>query len=82
MLHRVLDGAPMSFGVPDCYRMRGTALTVAELERVLDEAGPIVPLEAVERALNAGETLPAGYVLTFDDGYREHLDVVTPLLRE
>jgi hypothetical protein len=39
MLHRVLDGAPMSFGLPDCYRMRGTALTVAELERMLDRAG-------------------------------------------
>ncbi len=72
----------MAFGFPDCYRMRGTALTVAELERVLDEAGPILPLEAVERALKAGETPPAGSVLTFDDGYREHLDVVVPLLRE
>jgi peptidoglycan/xylan/chitin deacetylase (PgdA/CDA1 family) len=80
MLHRVLDDAPSAFGLPGCYRMRGTALTVAELARVLDDEAPILPLAAVERALERGEEPPAGSVLTFDDGYREHLDVVAPML--
>ncbi|MES2638565.1 MAG: polysaccharide deacetylase family protein [Myxococcota bacterium] len=80
MFHRVLPAEPAAFGLPNCYRMRGTALTVAELERVLDEAGPIVPLAAVEGALVAREEPPTGSVLTFDDGYREHLDVVAPML--
>lgn len=82
MLHRVIPKAPAAFGLPDCYRIRGTALTVDELGRVLDEAGTILPLEVVERALTAGEPPPPGTVLTFDDGYREHLDVVAPQLRE
>jgi len=80
MLHRVLPAAPAAFGLPDCYRMRGTALTASELARVLDEAGPILPLDAVERALADGNELPIGSVLTFDDGYREHFDVVAPML--
>lgn len=82
MFHRVIPDAPVAFGLPDCYRIRGTALTVAELGRVLDAAGPVVALEEVERALTAGESPLPGSVLTFDDGYREHLDVVAPLLRE
>lgn len=80
MLHRVLDDAPVAFGLPGCYRMRGTALTLAELVRVVDETGPIVSLEAVERSLARGDEPPAGSVLTFDDGYREHLDLVAPLM--
>lgn len=80
MLHRVLADAPSSFDLPSSYRMRGTALTVDELVRVVDEAERILPLDAVERALVNGELPPAGAVLTFDDGYREHLDVVTPIL--
>lgn len=82
MLHRVLDDVPAAFGLPGCYRMRGTALTLDELVRVIDEAGPILPLDTVERALARGEDPPTGSVLTFDDGYREHLDVVAPLLAE
>lgn len=82
MLHRVLADEPASFGLPGCYRMRGTALTVAELLQVVDDAGPILPLETVETALAAGEEPPRGSVLTFDDGYREHLDVVAPRLAE
>jgi peptidoglycan/xylan/chitin deacetylase (PgdA/CDA1 family) len=81
MLHRVLDDAPAAFDLPSCYRMRGTALTVNELVRVVEEAGRILPLDAVEHALARGDP-PAGSVLTFDDGYREHLDVVGPLLAE
>jgi peptidoglycan/xylan/chitin deacetylase (PgdA/CDA1 family) len=82
MLHRVLDDAPAAFGLPTCYRMRGTALTVDELIRVVEDAGPILALDVVERALARGEEPPSGAVLTFDDGYREHLDVVAPLLAE
>jgi peptidoglycan/xylan/chitin deacetylase (PgdA/CDA1 family) len=82
MLHRVLDDAPAAFGLPSCYRMRGTALTLGELVRVVEEAGPVLPLDAVEQALARGDDPPTGSVLTFDDGYREHLDVVAPLLAE
>ncbi len=80
MLHRILPERPAAFGLPGCYRLRGTALTVDELVRVLDGSGPIIPLAEVEAALARGDELPAGSVLTFDDGYREHLDVVAPLL--
>ncbi|MFZ4734862.1 MAG: polysaccharide deacetylase family protein [Bradymonadia bacterium] len=82
MFHRVLPDTPVSFGLPDCYRIRGTALTASELVRVVDEAGPIVPLEVVEAALREGTDPPPGAVLTFDDGYREHLNVVAPMLAE
>jgi len=80
MLHRVLDDPPTAFGLPGCYRIRGTALTKGELEDVLDSAGPNLPLTAVEEALQVGKPPPPGTVLTFDDGYREHLDLVAPLL--
>jgi peptidoglycan/xylan/chitin deacetylase (PgdA/CDA1 family) len=80
MFHRVLDDVPTAFDLPNCYRMRGTALTVDEFARVIEDAGRILPLEAVERALAHGEAPPAGTVLTFDDGYREHLDLLAPML--
>ena len=38
MLHRVLDDAPAAFDLPNCYRMRGTALTVDELVHVIEDA--------------------------------------------
>ena len=82
MLHRVLEDRPAAFGLPSCYRMRGTALTLGELGRALDAVGPVLPLDAVEQALSCREAPPPGTVLTFDDGYREHLDVVAPLLAE
>ncbi|HMX09074.1 MAG TPA: polysaccharide deacetylase family protein [Microthrixaceae bacterium] len=78
----MLDDAPAAFGLPNCYRMRGTALTVDELVRVVEDAGPILALDVVEHALARGDEPPGGTVLTFDDGYREHLDVVAPLLAE
>ncbi|MEZ4473413.1 MAG: polysaccharide deacetylase family protein [bacterium] len=80
MLHRILDDQATAFGLPGCYRLRGTALTVDELSRLLDRVCPILPLDAVESALADHRAPPPGAVLTFDDGYREHLDVVTPLL--
>lgn len=80
MLHRALDDVPVAYGLPNCYRLRGTALTLDELVRLLDEVSPVMTLDAVEQALALGEEPPPGYVLTFDDGYRDHLDCVAPLL--
>lgn len=80
MFHRVLENYTAAFDLPCCYRIRGTALTVDEFVRVLDTAGPILPLDEVEHALASSTELPIGTVLTFDDGYREHLDVVAPIL--
>jgi peptidoglycan/xylan/chitin deacetylase (PgdA/CDA1 family) len=82
MLHRVLHDTVTAFDLPSCYRMRGTAISAEELDRVLESNGPILALEAVEQALARGEAPPHGAVLTFDDGYREHLDVVAPRLAE
>lgn len=81
MFHRVVPDAPTAFGLPSSYRLRGTALTPEELERKLDAAPTILPLTAVEDALLADAEPPPGVVLTFDDGYREHLDVIAPMLR-
>ena len=82
MLHRVLEDRPTSFGLPSCYRLRGTSLTPAEWYRVVEHSQPIVPLADVERALATRGPLPTGSVLTFDDGYREHVDLVAPMLRD
>lgn len=79
MFHRILEDTVAAHGLPCCYRIRGTALTPNEFEHVLDTAGPIVPLDAVEVALASGEDPPSGTVLTFDDGYREHLPVARVL---
>lgn len=40
----------------------------------------MIPLAAVEGALARRALPPPGVVLTFDDGYREHLDTVAPIL--
>lgn len=80
MFHRVIPNMPVAFGLPDSYRIRGTAMTAEEFEHALDAAGPTLPLAAVEAALTNGEAPPGGAVLTFDDGYREHLEVVAPML--
>ena len=76
MLHRVLPDEPRAFGLPSSYHLRGTALTPRELDALLDGVQSVIPLEAVERALAAAEAPPPGTVLTFDDGYREHLGLV------
>ncbi|MFP2905803.1 polysaccharide deacetylase family protein [Pyxidicoccus sp. 3LFB2] len=70
MLHRVLPDQPTAFGRPSCYRLRGTALTPGELDRLL-EAGSFLSLDEVVESLAAGRQPPSGRVLTFDDGYRE-----------
>ena len=80
MFHRVIPDHPVAFGLPGCSRIRGTAMTAAEFEQSLDRSGRIVPLPVLEDALQRGLDPPAGTVLTFDDGYREHLDLVAPML--
>lgn len=82
MFHRVIPDEPCAFGLPGCYRLRGTAMTEREFRRALDEAGSIIPLSVLEEAIAERRSVPPGTVLTFDDGYREHLDIVTPLLAE
>lgn len=69
----------MAFGRPSCYRLRGTALTPEEFERLLD-AGPFRALDEVVEALARKERPPPGLVLTFDDGYREWTEHVAPRL--
>ncbi len=81
MFHRVIDDGDASHGLPSCYRMRGTALNLAEFENVIDRVGTFVSLDAVEAALARGDTPPPGAVVTFDDGYREHLPIAR-LLRQ
>ena len=81
MLHRVMPGRPVAFGRPSCYRMRGTALTPEEFDRLLD-AGPFHSLDDVVEALSRGERPPPGRVLTFDDGYREWIELVALRLAE
>lgn len=80
MFHRVVPDQPSAFGLPTCYRIRGTALTPAEFLDVVTTCGPVLPLEAIEEALRHRARPPGGTVLTFDDGYREHVDLVAPLL--
>jgi peptidoglycan/xylan/chitin deacetylase (PgdA/CDA1 family) len=82
MLHRVLPDEPCAFGLPSCYRIRGTALTPVELRRLVESSLPILELEQVEQALGHGTPPPRGSVLTFDDGYREHCRGVSTILAE
>lgn len=50
--------------------------------RHLARFATVLPLEPALDALYAGETLPRRAVcLTFDDGYRDNLDLAVPLLR-
>jgi peptidoglycan/xylan/chitin deacetylase (PgdA/CDA1 family)/CelD/BcsL family acetyltransferase involved in cellulose biosynthesis len=49
--------------------------------RWLDRLGTIVPLEAALRRLATGQPLPPRAIaLTFDDGYRDNLEVGAPVL--
>lgn len=70
MLHRVMPDERTAFGRPSCYRLRGTALTPEEFDRLL-ASGTYRSFDEVVEALRAGEQPPPGRVLTFDDGYRE-----------
>ncbi|WP_244238003.1 polysaccharide deacetylase family protein [Corallococcus terminator] len=81
MLHRVIPNQSTAFDLPSCYRLRGTALTPEEFDRVL-EAGSFLTLDEVVDALGRGAPPPPGQVLTFDDGYREWAEFVAPRLKE
>ena len=54
---------------------------LAQQLRWLQQVMTVVPLEPSLQALASGQRLPARAVaLTFDDGYRDHLDLAVPLL--
>ena len=56
--------------------------TFARQMRVLDRIATVVPLEEALDALAAGRPLPPRAVaLTFDDGYRDNLELAAPVLR-
>ncbi|MCB9706156.1 MAG: polysaccharide deacetylase family protein [Myxococcales bacterium] len=82
MYHRILPRLPTAFGHPSCYHLRGTAITPQMWSDDLRRLRPILPLEAVVEALEAGRAPPAGHVLTFDDGYTEWAELVAPSLRK
>jgi peptidoglycan/xylan/chitin deacetylase (PgdA/CDA1 family) len=58
------------------------AATFARQMRVLHRIATVVPLEAALSALVAGRPLPPRAVaLTFDDGYRDNLELAAPVLQ-
>lgn len=71
MYHRVLPLRATAFGQPGCYHLRGTAITPESWADDLRRLQPVIALEDVVAALEAGAAPPAGNVLTFDDGYAE-----------
>lgn len=78
MFHRILPDTPVAFGLPNSYRLRGTAITPEEWERFLAKLDAPASLRGTVRG-----TIPdSAPVLTFDDGYREWIDVVAPSLRQ
>ena len=79
MLHRVMHSVDAAFGLPTCYRIRGTALTTGEFMAFLDDLPRVLPLRTLETRVGASWPGP-GVILTFDDGYREHAELVGPLL--
>jgi len=80
MLHRVIPDEPTAFGLPGCYRIRGTALTPQELVALLESLESIIPIERIEKALVRNVRPPHGAALSFDDGYREHSREVADML--
>ncbi|WAS91952.1 polysaccharide deacetylase family protein [Nannocystis punicea] len=81
MYHRVLPLQLTAFGHPSCYHLRETAITPEVWADDLRRLQPVIALEEVVAALEAGTAPPAGNVLTFDDGYAEWSGLVADSLR-
>jgi hypothetical protein len=68
-----------------CYPAAPGAGTrgLAQQLRRLKQLASVVPLEDALEALAAGRPLPSRAVaITFDDGYRDNLDLAAPLLQD
>lgn len=73
--HRVLElPDPLLPSEPDAERF------AAQME-VLATHCSVLPLPEAARRLREGTLPPAAVCITFDDGYRNNLDVATPILR-
>jgi peptidoglycan/xylan/chitin deacetylase (PgdA/CDA1 family) len=71
-----VEASPSSTFAPE----EGVRGFVAQVER-LRQVANVVPLSSALSSLFSGGTLPPRAVsITFDDGYRDHLDVVAPIL--
>lgn len=73
--------ATATYGFPaaDGAAERGLAQQMKTLARVAN----VLPLEQALQRLSAGERLPARAVaVTFDDGYRDNLEVAVPVLEQ
>ena len=62
MYHRVLPLQATAFGHPSCYHLRGTAITPEVWVDDLRRLQPVIALEEVVAALEAGAAPPAGNV--------------------
>lgn len=82
MFHRVMPDIQAAFGLPNCYRIRGTAWTETEFEHFIKGCVDNIPLYKVESAIEEASKIPLGTVITFDDGYKEHKDIVCPILQK
>ncbi|EDM75188.1 hypothetical protein PPSIR1_40964 [Plesiocystis pacifica SIR-1] len=74
MVHRVTPRRATAFGLPDAWRVRGTALTFDELLAWVGDR-PVLPLQRFVEAAASRLEPPPGVALTFDDGYAEWLEV-------
>lgn len=81
MYHYVLEDEPAAFGLPCCYRLRGTAVTPELLRAQLSRVRRFVTLDEIARALEEGRPPPTGVALTFDDGHANVVGGALPVLR-
>lgn len=80
MFHNV-GSVPQTEYLPD--HMKISVAKFTRLLRLLRRAGyRTLTFGQMVAALGRGEVLNDGVVLTFDDGYRDNLDVLLPILRE